>query len=260
MQNAEFFNTGGKFIMSEKKAVLITGAAGGIGAVIAEVLAGEGYNIIITDIAPREKAEVSIKNCENMGAEVLFIQSDVSNYESCESAVKESVEKFGGIYALVNNAGIIRDALLLRMTEAQFDSVIAINLKSVFNMSKHAVAHMVKAREGRIVSISSVAGIYGNAGQTNYSSSKAGIIGFTKSLAKEVGSRSITVNAVAPGYIVTDMTATLPEKASDEIKARISLKSLGTPKNVADAVSFLISEKASYISGQVLSVDGGLSL
>ena len=246
--------------MSEKKAVLITGAAAGIGACIAETLAGEGYDIIITDIVPKEKAETSIQNCINKGAEVLFVQSDVSNYDSCGEAVKQAIDKFGNIYALVNNAGIIRDSLLLRMTEAQFDSVISINLKSVFNMSKQVVSHMVKAREGRIVSISSVAGIYGNAGQTNYASSKAGIIGFTKSLAKEVGSRSITVNAVAPGYIVTDMTASLPEGAADEIKSRISLKTLGTPKNVADAVSFLLSERASYISGHVLSVDGGMSL
>jgi len=246
--------------MGERKAVLITGAAGGIGACIAETLAGEGYNIIITDIVPREKAELSINNCIDRGAEVLFLQSDVSDYASCENAVKESVEKFGGIYGLVNNAGIIRDALLMRMSEEQFDKVIDINLKSVFNMSKHTVPHMVKAREGRIVSISSVAGVYGNVGQTNYASSKAGIIGFTKSLAKEVGSRGITVNAVAPGYIATDMTATLPEGAAAEIKSRISLKTLGAPKDVANAVSFLLSDKASYITGHVLSVDGGMSL
>ncbi|MCL2814773.1 MAG: 3-oxoacyl-[acyl-carrier-protein] reductase [Oscillospiraceae bacterium] len=246
--------------MSGKKAVLITGAAGGIGACIAETLAGEGYNIIITDIVSEDKAEAAVNSCANRGAEVLFVQSDVSSYESCEEAVNKSVEKFGGIYALVNNAGIIRDSLLMRMSEQQFDSVININLKSVFNMSKHVVTHMVKAKEGRIVNISSVAGIYGNAGQTNYSSSKAGIIGFTKSLAKEVGSRSITVNAVAPGYIATNMTASLPEGAAEAIMSRISLKTLGAPKDVANAVSFLISEKASYISGHVLSVDGGMSL
>ena len=246
--------------MSEKKAVLITGAAGGIGACIAETLAGEGYNIIITDIVSKDKAQSSVNSCVNKGAEVLFVQGDVSSYESCGEAVEKSVEKFGGIYALVNNAGIIRDSLLMRMSEQQFDSVISINLKSVFNMSKHALSHMVKAREGRIVSISSVAGIYGNAGQTNYSSSKAGIIGFTKSLAKEVGSRGITVNAVAPGYIATDMTASLPEGAAEAITSRISLRRLGAPKDVANAVSFLISDMASYISGHVLSVDGGMSL
>jgi len=246
--------------MSEKKAVLITGAARGIGACIAETLAGEGYNIIITDIVEEEKAEAVINSCKNKGADVLFVQGDVSSYASCEEIVKKSIEKFGGIYALINNAGITRDALLMRMTEEQFDRVININLKSVFNMSKQAVSHMVKAREGRIVSISSVVGIYGNAGQTNYSSSKAGIIGFTKSLAKEVGGRGITVNAIAPGYIVTDMTAGLSEKADEDLKSRIALKNLGEPQDVANAVSFLISDKASYITGHVLSVDGGISL
>ena len=246
--------------MSEKKAVLITGAAGGIGACIAETLADDGYNIIITDIFPEDKAESVINKCKDKGVDVLFIQSDVSSYLSCQEAVKQAVEKFGGIYALVNNAGIIKDALLMRMTEEQFDKVVAVNLKGVFNMSKHVVSHMVKAREGRIVNISSIAGIYGNIGQVNYSSTKAGIIGFTKSLAKEVGSRGITVNAVAPGYIVTEMTANLPENSVEEIKSRIALKTLGEPKDVANAVSFLLGEKASYITGHVLSVDGGMSL
>jgi len=246
--------------MSEKKAVLITGAAGGIGACIAETLAGEGYDIIITDICPEEKAVDTINKCRDKGADVLFIQSDVSSYSSCEETVKQAVAKFGEIYALVNNAGIVKDALLMRMTEEQFDKVVAVNLKGAFNMSKHAVPHMVKAREGRIVSISSVIGIYGNAGQTNYAASKAGIIGFTKSLAKEVGGRGITVNAVAPGYIMTEMTANLPENAAAEIKSRIALKALGTPQDVANAVSFLVSDKASYITAHVLSVDGGMSL
>ncbi|MCL2771858.1 MAG: 3-oxoacyl-[acyl-carrier-protein] reductase [Oscillospiraceae bacterium] len=243
-----------------KKAVLITGAAGGIGACVAETLAGERYNIIITDVIPEEKAENTINKCKEKGAEVLYIQSDVSSYSSCEEAVKQSVEKFGGIYGLVNNAGIIKDALLMRMTEEQWDNVISVNLKGVFNMSHHVVPHMVKAKAGRIVSLSSVAGIYGNAGQTNYSSTKAGIIGFTKSLAKEVGARGITVNAVAPGFIETPMTANLPQKAVEEATSRISLKSFGSAQDIANAVSFLISDKASYISGHVLSVDGGMSL
>ena len=246
--------------MSEKKAVLITGATGAIGPYITETLAGEGYNIIIADIVPEEKAETVINNCKNKGAEVLFIQCDVSSYSSCEKAVKTAIENFGAIYALINNAGILRDALLMRMTEEQFDKVIEVNLKSMFNMSKFIVPHMIKAREGRIVNMSSIAGIYGNAGQTNYSASKAGIIGFTKSLAKEVGSRGITVNAVAPGFISAGMTETLKENALEEIKSRIALRAPGTPQDVANAVSFLISEKASYITGHVLSVDGGISL
>ena len=242
------------------KAVLITGASGGIGSCIAETLADEGYDIILTYAASFEKAQAVADNCKNKGADVLLLQGDVSDYSSCGEVVKKSIEKFGAVYALVNNAGIVRDALLMRMTEEQFDKVIATNLKGVFNMSKHIVNHMVKAREGRIVNISSVIGIYGNAGQTNYAASKAGIIGFTKSLAKEIGGRGITVNAVAPGYIVTDMTANLPESSADELKSRIALKSLGKPEDVANAASFLISEKASYITGHVLSVDGGMSL
>ena len=246
--------------MIEKKAVLITGASSGIGACIAETLASEGYNIIITYNSSSEKAEAVKEKCVAKGAEVLCIQSDASSYSSCEETVKKSIEKFGGIYALINNAGIVKDSLLMRMTEEQFDKVINTNLKGVFNMSKHVVPYMVKSREGRIINISSVVGIYGNAGQTNYAASKAGIIGFTKSLAKEVGGRGITVNAVAPGYIITEMTANLPENAAAEIKSRISLKTLGTPQDVANAVSFLTSEKASYITGHVLSVDGGMSL
>lgn len=245
---------------NKRKAVLITGAAAGIGACIAETLAAEGYNIIITDIVPEEKSLTAVNKCKDKGADVLFIQSDVSSYSSCDEMIKKSVEKFDRIYALVNNAGIIKDSLLMRMTEEQFDKVIAVNLKGVFNMSRLVVPHMVKLKEGRIVNISSISGIYGNAGQTNYASSKAGIIGFTKSLAIEVGSRGITVNAVAPGYIATDMTASLPEKAVAEIKSRIALKTLGTTQDVANAVSFLISGKASYITGHVLSVDGGMSL
>jgi len=246
--------------MSEKKAVIITGASGGIGACIAETLAGDGYDVIITYKSSREKAELIAEKCREKGADVLCLQSEASDYKACEETVKKAVEKFGGIYGLVNNAGIVKDSLLMRMSEEQFDDVIAVNLKSAFNMSKLVAPYMVKAREGRIVNISSVVGIYGNAGQTNYAASKAGMIGFTKSLAKEVGGRGITVNAVAPGYIETDMTAGLNEKAFDELKSRITLKSLGKTQDVANAVSFLISEKASYITGHVLSVDGGMSL
>jgi len=243
------------------KAVLVTGAAAGIGAAIAKALAGDGYNIAITyNSSPEEKAEGVAAECRAKGAEVLCLKSDASSYTECSDAVKKTVEKFGGIYALINNAGITNDALLMRMSEEQFDRVINVNLKSVFNMSKHAAAYMLKAREGRIINISSVAGIYGNAGQTNYASSKAGIIGFTKSLAKELGSRGITVNAVAPGFIVSDMTARLPESAAEEIKSRISLKRFGAPEDVANAVRFLCGAKAGYITGHVLSVDGGMSI
>ncbi|MCL2159933.1 MAG: 3-oxoacyl-[acyl-carrier-protein] reductase [Oscillospiraceae bacterium] len=246
--------------MGDKKTALITGASGGIGACIAKTLASEGYNIVFTYNKSKDKAEAVADECRSKGAEVLCLQSEASSYASCEEVVKKTIEAFGGIYALVNNAGIISDALLLRMSEEQFDMVINTNLKSVFNMSKHIVSNMLKAKEGRIVSISSVAGIYGNAGQTNYAASKAGIIGFTKSLAKEVGARGITVNAVAPGFITTDMTSGIGEAYIDEIKSHIALKTLGAVQDVANAVSFLVGEGAKYITGHVLSVDGGMSL
>ena len=242
-----------------RKAVIITGAANGIGACIAETLA-DNFNIIITDIVSEDKAENIINKCESRGAEVLYIKSDASSYTDCEQAVKQAAEKFGGIYGLINNAGITRDALLMRMSEEQFDSVLAVNLKSVFNMSRLVVPVMIKAKEGRIINISSVAGIYGNAGQTNYASSKAGMIGFTKSLAKEIGSRGVTVNAIAPGFIPTEMTDKLPEDYIKESQSRIALKKLGSPQDVADAAEFLISSKAAYVTGHVLSVDGGISL
>ena len=243
-----------------RKAVLITGATGAIGPYIAETLAGDGYNIIIADIVPEESAAQVIANCTGKGAEVLFVQCDAASYSSCGEAVSRAVEKFGGIYGLVNNAGILRDGLLMRMAEEQFDKVLEVNLKSVFNMSRLVVPHMVKAKEGRIINMSSVAGVHGNAGQTNYAASKAGMIGFTKSLAKEVGARGITVNAVAPGFISSGMTETLGESALEEIKSRIALKRSGSPQDVADAVSFLMGGKAGYITGHVLSVDGGISI
>lgn len=244
---------------NNRKAVLVTGAANNIGACIAETLAQEGYNVIINDIVPEEKAADVVNKCKSYGVDVMYIRGDVSSYADCETTVKSAVEKFGGIYALVNNAGITRDGLLMRMSEDQFDKVIAVNLKGVFNMSKLAVSHMLKAREGRIVNISSIVGISGNAGQTNYSASKAGIIGFTKSLAKEVGSRGITVNAVAPGYIASDMTEVLDDARKEDYFSRIALKRGGTVQDIANVVSFLVSDKASYITAHVLNVDGGLS-
>jgi len=245
--------------MSNRKTVLVTGAAVNIGACIAETLAKDGYNIIVNDIIPEEKAANTLEKCQSHGVEAIYIKGNVSSYSDCEAVVNAGIEKFGGIYALINNAGIRRDGLLMRMTEEQFDQVIAVNLKSVYNMSKFVVPHMVKAKEGRIVSISSIVGVSGNAGQVNYSASKAGIIGFTKSLAKEVGSRGITVNAIAPGYIMTDMTDSLSDSLKEDYMARIALKTFGKAQDVADAVSFLVGDKASYITAHVLSVDGGMS-
>lgn len=243
-----------------KKTVFVTGSARGIGANIAATLAEDGYDIVINDIMPEENASEIIKLCEEKGAKVLFIQSDVSKPESCENAIKMTLDTFGGIYGLINNAGINKDALLIKMTEEQYDAVMNVNLKSVFNMSKAVTSAMLKAKEGRIVNISSIVGLFGNAGQTNYSAAKAGMIGFTKSLAKEIGSRGITVNAVAPGYIKTTMTDALDDKAKNELTSRIALRRLGTSQDIADIVSFLMSEKASYITAQVISVDGGMSI
>ncbi|GHV12413.1 3-ketoacyl-ACP reductase [Clostridia bacterium] len=232
------------------KTAIITGAAGGIGKVIAETLAADGYKIAVFDIF--DPGDDRVKSAGD-----LYVKCDVSDFSQCKEAVEKVEAAFGGVYALVNNAGITRDSLLLRMDESAFDSVIAVNLKSVYNMSKLVSAIMLKAREGRIVNISSVAGVYGNAGQTNYSASKAGIIGFTKSLSKEVGSRGITVNAIAPGFIRTPMTEKLDDKA---ITDKIPLRSLGEPQDVANAAAFLLSENARYITGATLPVDGGLTL
>lgn len=244
--------------MSDRKAILVTGAVN-IGACIAKTLAKDGYNIILSDIIPEEKAAETLEKCKKHGAEVIYLKGNVASYSDCEAVINAAIEKFGGIYALINNAGIRRDGLLMRMSEDQFDQVIAVNLKGVYNMSKLAVSHMIKAKEGRIVNISSIVGVSGNAGQTNYSASKAGIIGFTKSLAKEVGSRGITVNAIAPGFIMTDMTDSLSDSAKEDYMSRIALKTFGQSQDVANAVSFLVSDKASYITAHVLSVDGGMS-
>lgn len=243
-----------------KKTVIVTGSARGIGANIAVTLAEDGFDIVISDIMTEDTAAETIRLCEEKGAKVLFVQSDVSKYESCENVIKATIETFGNIYGLINNAGINRDALLIKMTEEQYDAVLNVNLKSVFNMSKAVTSVMLKAKEGRIVNISSIVGLFGNAGQTNYSAAKAGMIGFTKSLAKEIGSRGITVNAVAPGYIKTNMTDALDDKSKTELNSRIALRRLGTSQDIADTVSFLVSGKASYITAQVISVDGGMSI
>ena len=244
-----------------RRPVLITGAASGIGLKIAEILAADGYDLALADIVPANQTMEAAQRCLELGAKNLFgIQGNVAGYADCERMINQTAERFGGIYGLVNNAGITRDALLMRMSEEQFDSVMAVNLKSVYNMSKLALPYMTKAREGRIINISSVIGIYGNAGQSNYAASKAGVIGFTKSLAKEVGGRGITVNAVAPGYIKTPMTAGLPESAREKLDSHIALKRLGEPEDVAYAVSFLLSERAGYITSQTLGVDGGMTV
>lgn len=247
----------------DRKTVIVTGAAKGIGLAIACGFAKRGYNVALnyrSDNGTQNRAlELCRAACAD-GAEVELFRADVSKADECKAMTDAVCSRFGGIWALINNAGITRDTLLMRMSEEQFDEVIACNLKSVYNMSRAVVPVLTKARGGRIINITSVVGIHGNAGQTNYAASKAGMIGFTKSLAKEIGSRGITVNCIAPGYIETDMTDALGEDAKKAMYDRIALRRPGKPEDIANAAAFLASEEASYITAQTLCVDGAISL
>ena len=240
------------------KVALITGSSRGIGKQIAIKFAKNGYNIVVNYINKNEEVEKTIEELKQFGVEVLEAQGDISNYEQSEKIVNLVIEKFGQIDVLVNNAGITKDMLIMRMKKEDFTKVIDVNLVGTFNITKNVIPHMMKKRTGRIINISSVVGISGNAGQCNYAASKAGIIGFTKSLAKELASRNILVNAVAPGFIETNMTDVLQENVKEEIKKQIPLKRIGKAEDVANAVYFLTSEESSYITGQVLQVDGGM--
>ena len=241
-----------------EKCALITGATRGIGKQIAITLAKQGYNIALNYRKENEELENTKKEIEEIGVQVLAVKGDVANFEECENFVKQVIERFGQIDVLVNNAGITKDMLLMRMKKEDFEQVIDTNLVGTFNVTKNVVPYMMKARSGRIINISSVVGISGNAGQTNYSASKAGIIGFTKSLAKEIASRNIFVNAVAPGFIETNMTDILKDDVKQEIAKNIPLKRMGTAQDVANVVKFLASDDSSYITGQVINVDGGM--
>lgn len=240
------------------KCALITGATRGIGKQIAITLAKQGYNIALNYRKENEELENTKKEIEEIGVQVLAVKGDVANFEDCEKFVKQTIERFEQIDVLVNNAGITKDMLLMRMKKEDFEQVIDTNLVGTFNVTKNVVPYMMKARSGRIINISSVVGISGNAGQTNYSASKAGIIGFTKSLAKEIASRNILVNAVAPGFIETNMTDVLKDDVKQEIAKNIPLKRMGTAQDVANVVKFLASDDSSYITGQVINVDGGM--
>ena len=242
--------------MEERKVALITGGSRGIGKEIAKKFALNNYNLVINYVSDNTDLVALEKEFENV--EVLFVKTDVTSYESCENMVKEAIEKFGRIDVLVNNAGITKDALLMRMKEEDFDKVINVNLKGTFNMTKNVIPYMMKQRHGKIVSISSVVGVIGNAGQANYAASKAGIIGFTKSIARELASRNILANCVAPGFIKTDMTDVLSEAVKENIHSQIPLNKMGEAKEVANAVYFLGSDQNSYITGQTLNVDGGI--
>ena len=240
------------------KLAIITGGTRGIGKQIALTFAKEGYNIAINYRTENEDLKNTKKEIEENNVKCFTFQGDVTNFKDCEQFVKQIVEEFENIDVLVNNAGITRDTLLMRMKEEDFKQVIDTNLIGTFNVTKNVISYMMKARSGRIINISSVVGISGNAGQTNYSASKAGIIGFTKSLAKEVASRNITVNAVAPGFIETQMTDVLKDDIKEEIAKKIPLKRMGTPQDVANVVKFLASSDSSYITGQVINIDGGM--
>jgi len=245
--------------LSERVAI-VTGGGRGIGRAIALRLAEAGANIVVNDIGDAAPVEAVIREIKAMGRQALPVLADVSSSSEVERLVAEAMAAYGRIDILVNNAGIAQDQLLLRMTEEEWDRVLAVDLKSVFLCTRAVLKHMVKQRWGRIISLSSVVGIVGNAGQANYAAAKAGIIGFTRTIAKEVASRGITVNAIAPGFIDTGMTQGLKEEWREELKKRIPLGRLGSPRDVAEAVAFLTSEEAGYITGQVLGVDGGMAI
>nr|WP_319399481.1 3-oxoacyl-[acyl-carrier-protein] reductase [uncultured Carboxylicivirga sp.] len=244
----------------EGKTAIVTGAGRGIGKAIALRYAQEGCNIAFTDLAYNEAVQETEKELEALGVKAKGYASDASNFEDTQKVVAEIVKDFGTVDVLINNAGITKDTLLMRMTEDQWDAVINVNLKSVFNFTKAVQPTMLRQRSGSIINMSSVVGVSGNAGQANYSASKAGMIGFTKSVAKELGSRGIRSNAIAPGFIITEMTGKLPEDVKKEWEAKIPLKRGGTPEDVANICVFLGSDLSSYVSGQTIHVCGGMNM
>lgn len=245
------------------KTAIITGSGRGIGAAIAKRLAKDGFDIVINEVS-QEALDTygaqTAQECRDMGVRAECYAADVSDYAQCEAMVKWAKDTFGTIDVLVNNAGITRDGLLLRMSEENYDSVIRINQKSVFNMTKLVGAVMLRQRSGKIVNLASVAGLYGNPGQMNYSASKGAVIAMTKTAAKELGSRGINVNAVAPGFIQTPMTDKLTEEQRNAMLAQIAMKRYGQPEEVAGVVSFLCSDDAAYVTGQTIEISGGLSM
>ena len=243
-----------------KQTAIVTGGSRGIGRAVAVRLAKDGMNLVINYRGNSEAAEETERLCRELGAEVLLVQGDVSRAEDCEKLAAQAKEAFGRVDVLVNNAGITRDGLLARMTEEDFRAVLDVNLVGPWNMIKAVNRIMMKQRYGRIVNLSSVTGLMGNMGQTNYAAAKAGILGMTKSYAREVAGRGITVNAVAPGFIDTDMTEAMPEGAKDKIITGIPMGRTGKPEDVAEAVAFLASEQAGYITGEILRVDGGMAM
>lgn len=246
--------------MLHGKIALVTGGARGIGRAVSLTLAGYGADVAVNYSGSREKAEQTAEEIRAMGRRAIAVQADVSKQDDCTRMFAEIAEALGSVDILVNNAGITRDNLAVRMSEEEFDQVIDTNMKGAFFCMRLAGASMMKKRSGRIINISSISGVRGNAGQINYCAAKAGMLGMTKCLAKELASRGVTVNAVAPGYIDTDMTAVLPEKVKETVLTQIPLRRIGRPDDIAEAVAFLASDRAAYITGQTIQVDGGMGI
>ncbi len=244
----------------DDKVAIVTGASRGIGRAIALEFGGRGARVVVNFNQNSSAADEVVKTISESGGEAFSHQADVSVFEQADGLVKTAIEKYGDLHILVNNAGITRDGLIMTMSESDWDDVIQTNLKSTFNCCKAAIRHMLRRRYGRIINIASVSGIMGNPGQTNYSASKAGQIGFTRALAREVASRTITVNAIAPGFIQTDIWSTVPEDAQKSLMDIIPLGRVGQPEEIAKAAAFLASDDAAYITGHILTVDGGIAM
>ena len=246
--------------MLENKVALVTGAGRGIGRAIAIALAKEGAEVVVNYNGSEERAKEVKQTIEENGVKCSIYKFNVSDFEACEAMIKDIVKEHGRLDILVNNAGITKDGLIMKMKEEDFDSVLNVNLKGTFNTIRHSARQMLRQKSGKIINISSVSGILGNAGQANYAASKAGVIGLTKTIARELGSRGITVNAIAPGFVDTEMTGVLSEEIRENACRQIILGRFGKPEDIANVAVFLASDKADYITGQVISVDGGMNV